>query len=225
MKPFIPAKFDLPMLDDNGENYDTWYMALQLALNNCSIWPIVTGTELCPDWMTDPTGHEEWGLKDCEARLMILLALRKVSQNCVFRGMSSKEYWDRIASWYSGAGGGNKRTVSLLQQFFMISFKDSEPMQPQIDRIVCAAQQLKTVSFPIDNCLLAFLLAIHLPNSYAMLRTIITNLEAANITSKWVVDRIIGRNTTASTTSRAMLWLSMPRLAKARANHPKPTPT
>jgi len=180
------------MLDDDGENYDTWYTALQLALNNHGIWPIITGTELRPDQTTDPTGHKEWGLKDREARLMILLALRKVSQNCVFHGTSSKEYWDRITSWYSGTGGGNKCTVSLLQQFFTISFKDSEPMQPQIDHIVCAAQQLKTISFPIDDRLLAFLLAICLPDSYAMLCTIITNSEATNITSKWVADRIIG---------------------------------
>jgi len=191
-KPFIPAKFNLPMLDDDGENYNTWYMALQLTLDNWGIWPIITGIELCPDWMTDPTGHKEWGLKDHEARLMILLALRKVGQNCVFHGTSSKEYWDRIVSWYSGAGGGNKHTVSLLQQFFTISFKDSEPMQPQIDCVVRAAQQLETISFPIDNRLLAFLLAIHLPDSYAMLHTIITNLEATNITSKWVADQIIG---------------------------------
>ena len=180
------------MLDDDGENYNTWYMALQLALDNRGIWPIVTGIELYLDWTTDPTGHEEWGLKDRKARLMILLALRKVGQNCVFRGTSSKEYWDRIASRYSGTGGGNKRTVSLLQQFFTISFKDSEPMQPQIDHVVRAAQQLETVSFPIDDRLLAFLLAIRLPDSYAMLRTVITNSEAANITSKWVADRIIG---------------------------------
>jgi len=78
-KPFIPAKFNLPMLDDDSENYDTWYMALQLALDNRGIWPIVTGTELCPDRTTNPTGHEEWGLKDRKARLMILLVLRKVS--------------------------------------------------------------------------------------------------------------------------------------------------
>jgi len=172
----------------DGENYNTWYTALQLALNNRGIWPIITGTELRLDQTTDPTGYEEWGLKDREARLMILLALRKVGQNCVFHGTSSKEYWDHITSQYSGAGGSNKHTVSLLQQFFMISFKDSEPMQPQIDCVVHTAQQLKTVSFPIDNCLLAFLLAIHLPDSYVMLHTVITNLEATNITSKWVVD-------------------------------------
>ena len=122
---------------------------------------------------------------------MILLALRKVSQNCIFCGMSSKDYWDCIASQYSGTGGGNEHTVSLLQQFFMISFKDTEPMQPQINQVVHAAQQLETVSFPINNCLLAFLLAICLPDSYAMLHTVITNSEAANITSKWVADQII----------------------------------
>jgi len=65
-------------------------------------------------------------------------------------------------------------------------------MQPQINQVVHTAQQLETINFPINNCLLAFLLTIYLPNSYVMLHTIITNLEAANITSKWVADQIIG---------------------------------
>lgn len=59
MKPFIPTKFNLPMLDNDGENYDTWYMGLQLALDNWGIWPIITRTELHPDQTTDPTGHKE----------------------------------------------------------------------------------------------------------------------------------------------------------------------
>jgi len=183
-KPFVPAKFDLPMLEDDGENYKTWYTALTLAFTNRSIWSIVNGTEPCPTATSDPTGHEEWCLKDHEAQLMILLALKKVGQKCVFCMKTSKEYWDRISSCYSGAGGGNKWTVSLLEQFFFMSFKDAEPMQPQVDRCVYAAQQLETVSFPIAENLLAFLLAMHLPESYSMLCTVLTNSDASTITSR-----------------------------------------
>jgi len=180
------------MLEDDGENYETWYTALTLAFTNRGIWSIVNGTEPCPTATSDPTGHEEWCLKDREAQLMILLALKKVGQKCVFRAKTSKEYWDRISSRYSGAGGGNERTVSLLEQFFFMSFKDAEPMQPQVDRCVYAAQQLETVGFPIAENLLAFLLAMRLPESYSMLRTVLTNSDASTITSRWVADRIIG---------------------------------
>jgi len=190
-KPFVPAKFNLLMLEDDGENYKTWYMALMLAFTNRSIWSIVNGTKPCPTATSDPTGHEEWCLKDCEAQLMILLALKKVGQKCVFRTKTSKEYWDCISSCYSGASGGNKRTVSLLEQFFFMSFKDAEPMQPQVDCCIYAAQQLETVGFPIAENLLVFLLAMRLPESYLMLHTVLTNSDASTITSRWVADCII----------------------------------
>jgi len=192
VKSFIPAKFDLPMLDDNGKNYDYWSMALTLAFTNHSIWSIVDGTEVCPDPMTDPAAHNEWCLKDRKGQLMILLALKKVGQKCVFCAKSSKEYWDHISSCYSGGSSGNECTVSLLEEFFFLSFKDTEPLQPQVDHCVYAAQQLETVGFPIVDSMLGFLLAMRLPESYLMLCTVITNADTSTITSKWVVDCIIG---------------------------------
>jgi len=63
----VPAKFDLPILDDNGKNYKLWSMALMLIFTNCSIWPIIDGTEVCPDLTTDPAAHDEWCLKDHKA--------------------------------------------------------------------------------------------------------------------------------------------------------------
>ena len=33
-KPFVPAKFNLPALNDYSENYDLWTMALTLVLQN-----------------------------------------------------------------------------------------------------------------------------------------------------------------------------------------------
>jgi len=98
-KPFVPAKFDLLTLEDDGKNYKTWYTALTLAFTNHGIWSIVNGTEPCLTMMSDPTGHEEWCLKDRKAQLMILLALKKVGQKCIFCAKTSKEYWDRISCY------------------------------------------------------------------------------------------------------------------------------
>jgi len=192
VKPFVPAKFDMPLLEDDGENYDTWYVALQLAFENRDIWPVVNGTELCPDQTTDSAGYSEWGFKDRKARLMMIAALKKVGQKCIYHATSAKEYWDQITTRYSGTGSGNERTITLLQQFFKASFTDTKPLQPQINKVIYAAQQLETLSFPIIDRLLAFLLAIQLPDSYAMLCTIITNSDTSKITSRWVADRIIG---------------------------------
>ena len=79
VKPFIPAKFDVPLLEDDGKNYDTWYVALQLVFENRDIWPVVNGTEPCLDQTTDLAGYTEWGFKDREARLIVtFLGLHRV---------------------------------------------------------------------------------------------------------------------------------------------------
>ena len=112
------------MLNDDSDNYEIWSKALTLTLCNRELWTIVTGTETALDPMTDAAAHEEWCIKDQEAQLMILLALKKVGQKCVFRATTSKEYWDRLANRYSD--GGDRRTVSLLEQVLLTTFKDSE---------------------------------------------------------------------------------------------------
>ena len=90
----------------------------------------------------------------------MIAVLKKVGQKCIYCTTSAKEYWDWIASHYSGTGSGNKHTITLLQQFFKASFMDTKLLQPQINKVIYVAQQLKTLSFPIIDCLLAFLLTI-----------------------------------------------------------------
>ena len=189
-KPFVPAKFELPMLDDDGDNYEVWSTTLTLALGNRGLWSIVNGTEPAPDPTTDAAAHQEWLTKDQEAKLMILLALKKVGQKCVFRAKTSKDYWDCLSMRYSG-GGNDRRTVSLLEQVLGVSLKDSEPLQQQLDNVVFAAQQLEAAGLPIGDKVLAYHLALRLPDSYATLRTILTSSDATKITSKWVIDQVI----------------------------------
>jgi len=63
-RPFVPAKPNLPILDDDSYDYDLWSMALTLALQNRGLWPIVNGSETAPDVTTDPADYDEWCLKD-----------------------------------------------------------------------------------------------------------------------------------------------------------------
>jgi hypothetical protein len=101
------------MLNEDGNNYEIWSIALMLMLCNQGLWAIVDGTKPSPDMMTNTAAHKEWCIKDQEAQLIILLALKKVSQKCVYCAKTSKQYWDCICAWYSGSS--NRRTVSLLE--------------------------------------------------------------------------------------------------------------
>ena len=133
-------------------------VALQLAFKNWDIWPIVNRTKPCPDQMTNPTSYSEWGFKDCEARLIMITVLKKVGQKCIFCMISAKEYWDQIATCYSGTGSSNKCTISVLQQFFKASFTDTELLQPQINKVFF---------FFLNSCLLS--LTGRLPDMYYLL--------------------------------------------------------
>lgn len=70
-KPFVSAKFDLPMLDDDDDNYELW----NKALRNRGLWPAINESETAPDPTSDAAAYEDWCLRDQEARLTILPAV------------------------------------------------------------------------------------------------------------------------------------------------------
>ena len=188
-KPFVPAKFDLPLLNNNSNNYELWSKALTLSLLNRGLWTIVDGTEVTPDPAVDAAAHDEWKIKDQEAQLTILLALKPVAQKSIYHIKTSKECWDRLCTRYSG--GDDRRTILLFKQVFLATLKDSEPLQPQLNGIIFAAQQLESVNLAISDRVLAFMIATRLPNSYDTLRTVLTNSHTSNISSKFIVDQIL----------------------------------
>ena len=61
-------------------------------------------------------------------------------------------------------------TVSLLSQVLLATFSDTEPLWPQLDAAVFAAQKLESVNLAIHDIALAYLLALRLPESYSTLR-------------------------------------------------------
>jgi hypothetical protein len=73
----------------------------------------------------------------------------------------------------------------------MVTLTDTEPLQSQLDGIIFATHQLETVNLSIDDKTLTYLLALHLPESYTTLCTVLTSANSATMTSKWVSDQII----------------------------------
>jgi len=190
VRPFVSTKFDLPMLEDDGYNYDFWSKVLTLAVQSRGLWLVVNGSESAPDGTTDPPGYDEWCFKDRDAQLIILLALRKVGWMCICRAQTSKESWDLLRTRYSG--GREVRAVSLLSQVLLLAtFSDTEPLQPQLDTVIFANQKLESVNLAIPDVVLAYLLALRLPESYSILRTALTRSSFTKISSNWVADQVI----------------------------------
>ena len=95
--PFLPGKYYLPSLSEDGDNYELWSKAITLALNSHGLWDIVNGSETAPDATILPDDFAEWRSKDQEAQLSILLALKDVGQRCVYSAKTSNESWTILA--------------------------------------------------------------------------------------------------------------------------------
>ena len=189
-EPFVPEMYELPLLDDDGDNYDLWSKALSLALRHRGLWAIIDGRETAPDETADPTGHDEWCLKDEEAQLVIVLALPKIAQRCIYPAQTAKECWDMLKARYFDGDHG-RRTASLLERFLQATLTDTEALRPQVDRITFTIHQLESRNILIPDVVVAYQLIYRLPNSYSTLRTVLTSSDPAKVTSKWVVDHII----------------------------------
>ena len=186
---FTPAKYDPPELEENGSNYDLWSKALKLGFRSRGIWGVVNGTELAPNEMTNAAAYETWCLKDEEAQLILLKALKHQGQKRIYRAETAKEAWDLLRTRYSG--GNDRRKATLFERVLSTNLADSEPLQPQIDAIIYAADQLDSVGENISESVLGHILINRLPPSYSTLRTVLTSSESPNFSSTWVADQIL----------------------------------
>jgi hypothetical protein len=54
------SKFDLPLLDDNGNDYLHWSNTTTLALKFRGLWDIVDGTTPTPNAAMDAATYQDW---------------------------------------------------------------------------------------------------------------------------------------------------------------------
>ena len=160
-----------------------------ISLRSRRLWRVVNGTETAPDETIDPDAHDEWYLKDQDAQLTIISALKNIGQQCIYPCQTAKESWDTLRARYSD--GGNRRLASLLEQVLKATFTDSEPLQPQLDKVIFANHQLEAANVIIPDIVIAHYIALHLPDSYSTLRTVLTSSDSTKMTSKWVIDQVV----------------------------------
>ena len=89
-----------------------------------------------------------------------------------------KEVWDLLKVRYQG--DNDLCQHYLLEHLFMMVFWDSEPLEPQITKVVSITCQLTDIGFPITNQLLAGAVQVKLPESWDTLKTVLANMAGGS---------------------------------------------
>ena len=71
-----PHHYDIPLLNDSGDNFGSWKFRVQLVLKLRGLWTVVDGTYTKPDVTVDPTGSANWTRKDLEVLWQISFTMR-----------------------------------------------------------------------------------------------------------------------------------------------------
>ena len=182
-----PHHYDIPLLNDDGNNFVTWKFRVQLVLKLRYLWAVVDGTYAEPDITVDPTGSANWTRKDLEALAQISFTLRDGPLAYVLGAKSAKECWERLSTRYEGT----QNAVLLIEELFLSKLSESKALEPQIDRLVHVARTLNTLGFHIEDKAVAYTIALKLPDSMETLRTILSTTEPSEISTEAVVSKII----------------------------------
>ena len=112
--------YDIPYLDDDGSNYQSWKYCVQTVLEIRGLWKAVEGME-----------NDEMKIRD--ARAQITLTLRDEPLNGVIGVTSAKDVWDKLSTHYEGKG--TQKVAYLIGELFRSSLMDTEPLEPQINKM------------------------------------------------------------------------------------------
>jgi hypothetical protein len=126
-------KYEVPLLDDNVDDYTYWCKMVSLVLGYRGFWNVVNGTTPAPNYTTDPDGYLDWCCHDKKAKIQ-LLTLSHAPRNHVLNAKTSKEIWNLLRVHYQG--DDDLCQHYLLKRLFTLTFCNSEPMEPQISEVM-----------------------------------------------------------------------------------------
>ena len=182
-------RYEIPILEDT-DGFTHWHFCMKLALQNCSLLSVVDGTFAKPDATADPNGYADWVSSDTKAKLQIATTLCKGALNVILQANSAKDCWEHLFARYEGKGG--RRVLYLMQSFYRTMLTDTEPMEPQLNKLVEANRNLKTIGCGAANDKsLAYLIVMALPGSLSMVQAILFNKDDDTVSSDVVIAQIL----------------------------------
>jgi LTR polyprotein gag-polypeptide-like protein len=136
----------------------------------------------------DATAHTDWMARDHEAWIQIAMSVQGQCLNAILDAKSRKECWDKLAAKLNGKGEGH--VAYLMEEVFHGDLSKSEPMKPQIKKLLAAACNLKSLGFPLNEKVVAFAIVTSLPESLSMLKTVLYGAKGANLTINSITAQI-----------------------------------
>ena len=133
--------------------------------------------------------YASWVSQDLKAQLQIATTLRKGALNVILQANSAKDCWDRLNARYQGRG--NCHVAYLMQSFYRMPLTDTEPMEPQLNKLVEANRNLETIRCGVNDKALAYIIVMALLDSLSTLQAILFNNNNVTITSEAVVAQIL----------------------------------
>jgi transposase InsO family protein len=172
-------RFDIPKLESDASNYNSWQHRVRRLLRLWKLWSVVDGTYPRP---TTPTNLGEWLTIDEEAQAQIEFTVRDGAPlDTVIAATSAKEAWDLLSERYNGVG--NARVGHLMTQVYNTRFTENEPLETQINTLLSCIRTINTLGHPFDDHLAAISLINALPASLGTLKTLLTDTQATATTA------------------------------------------
>ena len=183
---FPPHHYDIPLLNDDGNNFVVWKFRVQLVLKLRGLWGMVDGTYIKPDATVDPNGSANWACRDLETLAQISFTLKDGPLTYVVGVKSSKECWERLSARYEGT----QNIAHLMEELFRTALSESKPLEPQVNNLVRVARTLNTLGFDLEDKVLAYIIVLKLPDSMTTLKTTLFDIGASEISTEVVVSQI-----------------------------------
>jgi hypothetical protein len=160
-----------------------------MVLEDSDLMGIVDSSLLRPNAAMHPADHADWVSRDRKARIQIATTLCKGPLNLILQIKNAKGCWDRLADRYQGKG--NRRVAWLMQAFYRTPLTDTEPMEPQINKLIEASRNLEAIGCGVNDKTLAYIVIMALPSTLSMLKAILYNKDDNTITSEEVIAQIL----------------------------------
>lgn len=170
---FSNRLFDIPKLNNDGSNFQTWKFRVTKVLDSRGLQQTVTGDDPKPRGTSDSDKAliAEWIKRDKDTQAQLTLTLEDEPLNGVLYATSAKDIWDKLNSRYEGKG---KQTIAfLIRELFRSTLSDESALEPQLNAMRQKAYILHSLGQTLEDSLIATAIVISLPASYSTLATIL----------------------------------------------------
>src|SRR5258708_14443258 len=164
-------QYPLKPLDEDGKNYQTWSMRMELILQGRHVWDMVDPSSLgVPKPLDNDPKLEDWIKRNMKAMIQIKCYISDTALLSLRETTHTQDTWTALSDHYNGVGAQDASIItSRLHHFWM---DNSKPLEPQINMMHELKYQLASLGDEISDVKFAMILSEALPPSYQTLKTI-----------------------------------------------------